>query len=158
MYTNPTTNPNPSSVYGVGMGSGAYTPHHPTHAHPHFGNDAMGSNGPLGNVVSPGSPSSMHANRAGTPLNVLAQQNHHHASHSHSHSPHVGAVESQMRDLHLDGLEPKIFPGVFTGGGRTRNQKGKGLSWSEKDGGGFGMAGGAGGSERGGGGSGSVAQ
>ncbi|KAI5808174.1 hypothetical protein DFH27DRAFT_590182 [Peziza echinospora] len=44
------------------------------------------------------------------------------------------------KDVHLDGSEPRIFPGVIVGSSarRTSSAKGKGRSWSEKDGGGGG--------------------
>lgn len=48
----------------------------------------------------------------------------------------AGALESQLKDLHLDGSEPRIFPGMVSSSSRTRSQKGKQKSWSEKDGGG----------------------
>lgn len=49
----------------------------------------------------------------------------------------VGQLEAQLKDLHLDGSEPRIFPGVVLSSTRTRSQKGKQKSWSEKDGGGI---------------------
>ena len=48
----------------------------------------------------------------------------------------AGQLEAQLKDLHLDGSEPRIFPGVVSNSTRTRSQKGKQRSWSEKDGGG----------------------
>jgi len=48
----------------------------------------------------------------------------------------AGQLEAQPKDLHLDGSEPRIFPGAVSSSTRTRSQKGKQRSWSEKDGGG----------------------
>jgi len=48
----------------------------------------------------------------------------------------AGQLEAQLKDLHLDGSEPRIFPGAVSSSTRTKSQKGKHRSWSGGDGGG----------------------
>ncbi|RPB24725.1 AMP deaminase [Terfezia boudieri ATCC MYA-4762] len=138
MYTNPTTATQAPSVYlpYAPPGSGFYTPRL---SHSYSAADMR--------IPRPASPSTSAAGgplRAATTPHLLAQQA---VQHGHLYqragieSPRMpvkfaGQLEAQLKDLHLDGSEPRIFPGVVSSSTRTRSQRGKQRSWSEKDGGG----------------------
>ncbi|KAF8426256.1 hypothetical protein EV426DRAFT_593246 [Tirmania nivea] len=121
MYTNPTTASQAPSLY-IPPGSGIYTPRL---SQSYSAADMR--------VPRPASPS--------TPAAGVSLRHGHLHQRAVAESPRTparlaGQLETQLKDLHLDGSEPKIFPGVVSSSTRTRSQKGKQRSWSEKDGGG----------------------
>ncbi|KAF8467784.1 hypothetical protein BDZ91DRAFT_793449 [Kalaharituber pfeilii] len=152
MYTNPTTTNQAPSVYVPNTGgSGVYTPRMmmPNYS-AHDSTSARMA--PAG--AAPGSPSSgAGGTRSGIPSHILAQQATQSQQTQQQNGPLAAAqvqptsplpatklplsavpVEIQMKDLHLDGSEPKYFPGMITSSSRTRSWKQR--SYSEKDSGG----------------------
>ena len=134
MYTNPTTATHPPSVFlPQGASSG------PRLTHSYSSHDIR--------AHAPASPSASAAGsiaRAATAPHLLAQ---HVTQHQHLHhrggaeSPRTlaklgGPLDAQLKDLHLDGSEPRFFPGVVSSSQRPKSARGKQRSWSEKDGGG----------------------
>ena len=133
MYTNPTTATHPPSVYlPQGASSGVYTPRL---AHSYSSHEIR--------AHAPASPSASAAGstaRANAAPHPLAQQA---AQHQHFHhrggaeSPRTparmgGPLDTQPKDLHLDGSEPRVFPGLVSSQ-RPMSARGKQRSWSEKD-------------------------
>lgn len=127
MYTNPTTATHPPSVYlPQGAGTGIYTPRL---AHSSSSHDIR--------AHAPASPSAP----AGTIVRATTAPHQHFYHRGGAESPRAPAKmgvppDAPSKDLHLDGSEPRFFPGVVSSSQRPKSARGKHRSWSEKDGGG----------------------